>query len=202
MARRKRKRPGKRKSPRKASASRENLHKYRKVSGRTSYRRRAAPNKRKAKRRLKRQGLSPRLDLAVKELNRGRSLTATARSFGLSSKTLKEQLKRKRLLQRKGKRWVTQDNRLRRVKLITGGRFRELVVRGYKLARLAGKYHHAAGQFVRTNDLRLLKPFRGRTVQAANGRRYVLETDPNALHRIAAMDSPRFHEIHAITSNT
>jgi hypothetical protein len=69
-------------------------------------------------------------------------------------------------------------------------------------ARRVGEHHHAAAEFVRTNDRELIKPFRGRTVQAANGRIYPLETDPNALHRIAAMDSPPFHEIYEITSDT
>lgn len=144
----------------------------------------------------------PRLEIAVREMNRGRSLSATARAIGLSAKELRAHLKRKRLLKRKGNRWVIHDQQLRRVATITGGRIRVLTVRGFKQAQLVGKHHHAAGQFVRTNAAKLLKRFRGRTVQAANGRRYVLETDPNALHRIAAMDSPPFHEIYQITSNT
>jgi hypothetical protein len=85
---------------------------------------------------------------------------------------------------------------------MTGGRPRVLTVRGYEPARLVGEHHHAAGEFVRTNDIKLIQPFRGRAVQAVNGRRYVLETDPNALHRIAAMDSPPFHEIYEIVSPT
>jgi hypothetical protein len=133
-------------------------------------------------------------------LNRGRSLTATARRLGLSAKTLQQQLRRQHLITRKGKRWVPVDHRLRRVTVMTGGRTRELIVRGYKHARLVGKHHHAVGQFVRTNDIELLKPFKGRAVKAANGRRYILETDPNALHRIAALDSPPFHEIYDIVS--
>jgi len=85
---------------------------------------------------------------------------------------------------------------------MTGGRFRVLTVRGYEEARLVGEHHHAAGEFVRTNDIKLIKPFKGQSVQAVSGRKYALETDPNALHRIAAMDSPPFHEIYEITSNT
>jgi hypothetical protein len=34
-----------------------------------------------------------------------------------------------------------------------------------------------------------------------DGKSHPLETDPNALHRIAAMDTPPFHEIYEITSN-
>ena len=85
---------------------------------------------------------------------------------------------------------------------MTGGRSRNLILRGYQQARIVGEYHHAVGEFVRTNNVHFLKPFRDRTVKAANGRLYVLETDPNALHRIAAMDTPPFHEIYEITSNT
>ncbi|HUN77256.1 MAG TPA: hypothetical protein VMU40_22290 [Steroidobacteraceae bacterium] len=84
---------------------------------------------------------------------------------------------------------------------MTGGRFRVLTVPGYNEARLVGEHHYAAGEFVRTNDPSFLKPFRGQSVKAVSGRRYPLETDPNALHRIAAMDSPPFHEIYEINSN-
>jgi hypothetical protein len=135
-------------------------------------------------------------------MNRGRSLSATARSLGLSSKSLQQQLKRKRLITRKGRRWVTNDNRLRRVPVMSGGRFRVLTVRGYKQASLVGRHHHAVGEFVRTNAVELIKPFEGQSVTALSGRQHALETDPNALHRIAALDSPPFHEIYEIVSPT
>jgi hypothetical protein len=85
---------------------------------------------------------------------------------------------------------------------MTGGRLRVLSVRGYKEASLVGKHHHAVGEFLSTNDIQLIKPFRGRTVTTVSGRKYPLETSPNALHRIAAMDTPAFIEIYEITSNT
>jgi hypothetical protein len=134
-------------------------------------------------------------------MNRGRSLTAAARDLDLPPKQLQNYVTRRRLAKRKGQRWVSKDNRLRRVPVMTGGRLRTLIVRGYEPARLVGEHHHAVGEFVRTNDIKLIKSFRGQTVQAVNGRRHVLETNPNALHRIAAMDSPPFHEIYEITSN-
>jgi hypothetical protein len=135
-------------------------------------------------------------------MNRGRSLTATARALRLSPKDLQRLLRQRGVLRRKGKRSVTKDNRLRRVPVMTDGRIRKLIVRGYDQARVAGAHSHAAKEFVRTNDIELLKPFMDRTVRAVNGRQYVLETDPNALHRLAAMDSPPFHEIYEITSST
>ena len=93
------------------------------------------------------------------------------------------------------------DNRLRRVPVLTDGRQRTVTVGGYEWARLAGEHHNAAGQFVRTNDPSHLEPFVGRSVKTVQGRRVPFETDPNELHRIAAMDNPPFHEIYEITSN-
>ena len=158
--------------------------------------------RRKPKRTQKVLPSTPLLEIAVREMNRGQSLTATAQSLKLPSANLQKILRERGLLKRKGKRWVTKDNRLRRVPVMTGGRVRKLTVRGYQPASLVSEHHLAAGEFVRTNDIKLIKPFKGRTVQAVNGRLYVLETDPNALHRIAAMDTPPFHEIYKITSNT
>jgi hypothetical protein len=86
--------------------------------------------------------------------------------------------------------------------VITGRQIRKLIVDSKEDATLAGKHYNAAGKFVKTNDITLLKPFAGRAVHAASGRRYVLQTDPNELHRIAAMDSPPFHEIYEFTSST
>ena len=85
---------------------------------------------------------------------------------------------------------------------MTRGRIQPVTVASYEDARLAGEHWHGAGEFVRTNNIEFLKPFDGRSVRAVSGRRFVLETDPNAIHRIAAMDSPPFHEIYEITSNT
>ena len=111
-------------------------------------------------------------------------------------------MRQRRLVRRLGRRWLLKKNLLRRVLVITGGRIRKLIVDTQKDARLAGKHYNAVGKFVSTNDITQIDPFKGRFVQAANGRRYVLETDPNVLHSIAAMDTPQFHEIYEITSPT
>jgi hypothetical protein len=163
-------------------------------------RKQRAAKVRKRSPRLRKLRADPRAETAVLEMNRGRSLTAAARDSQLSRKQVQDYVTRRRLAKRKGRRWVTNDNRPRRLPVMTGGRFRVLTVRGYEPASLVGEHHHAAGEFVRTNDIKVIKPFKDRTVQAVNGRRYVLETDPNALHRIAAMDSPPFHEIYEIIS--
>jgi hypothetical protein len=154
------------------------------------------------KRARKRLRPDPLVEIAAREMNRGRSLTATAQSVRVSRADLLKRLRRQGLVKRKGDRWVPHDNRLRRVPVMTSGRIQNLTLRGYDQARLVGEHHQAVGDFLRTNDAALLEPFKGRTVQTVNSRRYVFETDPNALHRIAAMDSPPFHEIYEISSAT
>lgn len=143
-----------------------------------------------------------RLNAAILEMNRGRSLTAAARSSHVSPERLRGFLAFYSLGEREARRWVLHDERPRRVLVLTNGGFRVVTVAGYLPARVVGEHHHAAGEFVRTNDVQVLKPFEGKSVRSVDGKKYPLETDPNALHRIAAMDTPPFHEIYEITSPT
>jgi hypothetical protein len=166
------------------------------------HRRKPAAARRKPKQVRKRLPKDSLTEVAVRDMNRGQSLTAAARESNVPREQLKKYLTDRRLAKRKGQRWVTSDNRPRRVPVMTGGRFRVLTVRGYDEARLVGEHHHAVGEFVRTNAIELIRPFKGQTVQTFSGRKYPLETSPNALHRIAAMDTPPFHEIYEITSST
>jgi hypothetical protein len=167
-----------------------------------SSRRKPASTRRKPTKTRRRPVRDLLLEHAVRDMNRGGSLTAAAKSIGTPPKKLKAYLRQHHISRRKGKSIATRDNRLRRVSVMTNGKIRVVIVRGYEAARLVGAHHNAAGQFVRTNDTRLIEPFEGESVQAATGRNYVLETDPNELHRIAAMDTPPFHEIYEITSNS
>jgi len=92
------------------------------------------------------------------------------------------------------------DDRPRRVPTIHRGEFRTVTVPGFAGASLAGLYHNAVGHFVRSNDLSAIEPFEGEGLTDVKGRFFEFETDPNALHRYAAMDNPAFHEIYQIIS--
>ena len=171
-------------------------------TGKSTSSRKPVAVRKKRKRPRKSPASDPRIELAIKDMNRGASLTATARSHGLSRDSLQADLKKRRLVKRRKGRWVTQDNRKRRVPVMTDGQFRVLIVPNYKQSALVGAHHDAVGKFVRTNDISLIEPFEGKSVKAVSGRKYPLETDPNELHRLAAMDTPPFHEIYEITSAT
>lgn len=143
-----------------------------------------------------------KLNAAVLAMNRRSSLTAAARSEHVSPERLRRFVAQEHIADRSGRRWVMHDNRPRRLPVMTGGDVRNLIIPGYQQARLVGEHHRAVGEFVRTNDIASIKPFEGQSVQTIAGRKYPLETDPNALHRIAAMDTPPFHEIYEIVSAT
>lgn len=145
--------------------------------------------------------LDPALEVAVRDMNRGVSMTASARRRQVSPERLRQYVSAKGIARRRGRRWEPDDHRLRTVLLFSRGKARQLDVVGYAEARLAGEYFRAVGEFVRTNDPSLLKPFVGKSVRATNGRRIPLETDPNALHRIFALKMPVFHEIYQVVSS-
>ena len=144
----------------------------------------------------------PNLEAVIREMNQGRSMTAAARDAHISAERLRRFLVQDDLADKQGQLWVPKDQRPRRIPVMTGGRFRVLTVDGYQQARIVGEHHNAVGQFVRSNILSVIEPFVGLHVRGANGKTYPLETDPNALHRIAAMDTPPFHEIYEIVSTT
>lgn len=144
----------------------------------------------------------PKLDAALLSMNRGQSLTSAARSHHVSANRLSRYLSEQGLAELKGRRWIPTDSRPRQIQVMTKGVMKVLTIVGFKQASLIGEHHYAAGRFVRTNDLSWLSPFEGQFVRDINGRKYPLETDPNAIHRIASMDDPPFHEIYEITSNT
>ncbi len=143
-----------------------------------------------------------KINAAILDMNRGNAMTAAAKSRNVSVERLRRYLAVQRLAERDGRRWVINDGRPRQVPVMTGGRMQILTVDGFDQARLVGEHHQAVGAFVRTNDIEFIKAFEGRSVRGANGRKYLLETDPNELHRIASMDTPPFHEIYAITSTS
>ena len=144
----------------------------------------------------------PRIEAAILQMDRKVSMSAAARAAHISRQRLLKFLVKRRLVKHKGRRWFLRAELIRRVLIITSGRPRVIWVCGYEAARLIGEYQEAVKKFLASNDIGILKPFEGVTVRAVSGRQYVLETGPNALHRIAAMDSPQFHEIYEITSHT
>ena len=72
-----------------------------------------------------------------------------------------------------------------------------LYVSSYQASRI-GRFMAAVGRFLRTNDIKHLKPFLGKRTRDKGGNYYPFETDPNALYRLALSDSDSFEQIYRI----
>jgi hypothetical protein len=140
----------------------------------------------------------PALETAILAMNRGESLTKAARDARVSPERLRRHLISKSLASKQGTRWALADNRPRRVPMIERSRTKVIVVPSFDEASRVGRHHNAIGQFLRSQDLTALEPFRGQGVTDTQGRFHPFETDPNALIRYALKDEPEFHEIYQI----
>lgn len=145
--------------------------------------------------------LDPRMEEAFKLLRSGMGMVKAAKAIGVPKDRFRRYISANELADWKGRRWIIQDQRMRKVPALSNGRQLELVVSDLGQSASAGSHWHAVGQFVRTNDIQLLMPFRDQGVTDAKGRFYPFETDPNELHRVAALDAPAFHEIYEIIQN-
>jgi hypothetical protein len=81
--------------------------------------------------------------------------------------------------------------------IFSEGRQLAITVRS-RTAALIGRYMSAVGQFLRTNKLKVLAEYKGMTVKDINGKSYPLETDANALYRLASAGDEPFEEIYRI----
>lgn len=142
-----------------------------------------------------------KIERAVKALRAGKSQKAAAKAGRISVERLRRFIYENNIAKREGSRWVMTDDRPRRVLTIHNGQPRAVIVPGFAGASLAGKYNSAVGHFVRSNDIDVILPFEGEGLTDVKGRFHPFETDPNALHRYAAMDNPAFHEIYKIISD-
>lgn len=123
------------------------------------------------------------------------SKTKTMPRAGRGSKQQKG--KRAQKLQRKRPIHNLKGKSARRVLIYADGRELAVVV-SVRMASLVGKYMAGVRWFVQTNDLHHIEPFVGRSITDMSGKRYPLETRPNALHRLAHTGASSFEQIYRI----
>lgn len=144
---------------------------------------------------------SAEIEAAIRLMRDGAGIGHAAREAGVPEKRLRRFLKLRNLATRKGRTWAIHDPRVRRVPVISRGKLETIFVPGFKPASKAGQAWDRQGRFTETNDLNFLADLRGEGVADIRGRFFPFETDPNALHQIAAVEEPAFWEIYAITDN-
>jgi hypothetical protein len=140
-----------------------------------------------------------RLEMGLKEMRKGKSLKASARSAHVAPERLRSYATQTGVVQKERRRWVVKDDhRQRQVQVFSGGRAHEITVAGYAEAELVGRYMAAVGEFLRTNDASNLRPFVGEWVSDTSGRPYLLETRPNILYRLHASGVEPFEQVYRI----
>jgi len=139
-----------------------------------------------------------RLEEALKLLRQTGSQSRAAKEAKVSAERFRRFLRSNALAERRGRQWHITDTRTRRMTVITSGEAVELTLQDFEQASLNGKHLAAVGAFLRSNDIDLLRPLEGQSVIDAKGSAHPLETDPNALYRLAAAGSEVFHEIYRL----
>jgi len=140
-----------------------------------------------------------RLEMGLKEMRRGKSLKASARSAHVAPERLRNYATQTGVVHKERRRWVVKDDhRPRQVQVFSGGRAHEITVAGYAESKQVGRYMSAVKEFLRTNDAANLRPFVGEWVTDTNGRPYLLETRPNILYRLHAAGVESFDQIYKI----
>lgn len=125
------------------------------------------------------------LEAALKFLREGRSQKRSAEIGMVSVGRFRRFLRKHKLAKRKDGRWVITDRRIREVEVFSESGLEQIRVRGFGAASLAMRHRAAVQKFLDTNDVSLLAPFIGQTVNDNSRRKHILETRPNVLYRIA-----------------
>ena len=147
------------------------------------------------------EGYDRQLEQGLKAIRDGMSLTAAAESIGVAPERLRGYLQQTGVASKQKERWsVGEDHRSRVVPVFSRGRTLEVTVSGYEEARLIGQYMSAVGQFLRTNDVSLLEPFRGKGLHDVNGVLIPFETNPNALYRLNRPGEDPFEAVYRINA--
>ena len=141
---------------------------------------------------------SEEINEAILLMHRGTSMSAAAKSAGISSNKLSRFVHHHEIGKWTGRGWEMTDQRTRRVKVYTNGSAKWVFVQGFEQASKAGAYEDAVGHFIQTNDIEFLLPFVGDGVTDVKGKFVPFETEPNELQRLHAMEQQPFHEIYEI----
>lgn len=141
-----------------------------------------------------------RIEYAVREMNRGASLSAAAKQEGVSRERLARHIRENKIGKSNGRKWTMKDRRPRGVATLSNGEAITPTVVGFADASLAGSFWSDKSRFLETNDIKFLAPYRGKGVRDSKGRFIPFETDPNEVLRLANASLPLFYEVYERTT--
>jgi hypothetical protein len=139
-----------------------------------------------------------KLQMGLRFLRKEKSFTKAAKEAHISPERLRTIAIEKGIVEKRGRRWVIKHELPRRVLIFTDGREKKITVGDFSEASLVGKYMSAVGWFLRTNDIRHLRPYASKSVTDIDDTQYPLETRPNTLHRLANAGVSSFEQVYRI----
>src|SRR5262249_19868476 len=102
-----------------------------------------------------------RLERALRGVSGGMTLAEAAREIRVSPDKLKKAALEKKLIRKRGGRWIVAARLPRRMILFSDGRVLIVTTKSKRSASLIGRYMSAVRQFLRTNKPEYLKEFSG-----------------------------------------
>jgi hypothetical protein len=139
------------------------------------------------------------LEEGVKLIRGGLPMNTAAKSIHVAVERLRNYSVAQDVGQKEGSRWrIGTDIRKRVMLVFSKGEEHEIVVSGYQAAKLIGEYMSAVGQFLKDQNLKRLKPFKGVSVADVNGKQYIFETDPNTLYRLSGTSDRPYEKVYQI----
>jgi hypothetical protein len=125
-----------------------------------------------------------RLQVALKTLRDTGSLTKAAKAARIAPERLRHNASQQGIIRKTGRKWGLSPDLKRSIEIFSRGERRMVTLSNVTESSLAGAYRNAVGQFLNTQDRRLLAPFEGLSVGDANAVEHLLETNPNTLYRL------------------
>jgi hypothetical protein len=125
-----------------------------------------------------------------------KSLAQACNDRGVSPKIV---LKNTGAFKKMGNRWTARsyDKIPRYMRINEDGKEVSIEVNDSRIASLIGRYHNAVKKYLDNGDTADLEQFEGIAIRDAQGEEHLLETDTEALKKIAeAREEPEFYDIY------
>lgn len=132
---------------------------------------------------------------ALALMKKGVSQAAAARVAGISTQRLARYRRATTSSKIKGRKWVIKDRRPSEMFIASDGKIFTIAV-PFRGKSAIGRYWNAVNEFLIENDRKLLSPFAGRIIRDVNGKKLVLETEPNNLRMMDAIGELNFINIY------
>jgi hypothetical protein len=149
--------------------------------------------------RPQRTGISnTRLQRGLIVLREQKDIGAAAKAARTTVSKFKRSALRKHAILKRGKNWIVRRDLHRRILIYSDGREKTITVAGYRRARFVGKYLAAVRNFLGSNDVKYLDPFRDQGAIDVAGKRHPFETNPNTLYRLTSSADEAFEAVYRI----